>query len=82
MTPLKVNTELTTQELDALTQTRNDETLKNKTQYQRLIGKMLYLTLTRPDITYLVKPFIQFLQQTERSHWDATVRVMKYVNRE
>lgn len=82
MTPLKVNAKLTTQELDVLTQTIDDETLENKTQYQRLVGKILYLTLTRPDITYSVQTLSQFLQQPKRSHWDTTVKVMKYVKRE
>lgn len=50
--PLEANTKLTTQHLDKLMQTTDDDMLEDKTQYHRLISKMLYLTLTRPDITF------------------------------
>jgi len=81
-TPLEVNTKLTTQDLDELMQKTDDDMLEDKTKYQRLIGKMLYLTLTRPDIAYAVQTLSLFLQQPKKSHWDATVRVMKYIKRE
>lgn len=67
-TPLEVNTKLTTQEIDELTEGTNDELLEDKTQYQRLIGRMLYLTLSRPDIAFSVQTLSQFLQQTKKSH--------------
>ena len=54
-TPLKVNAKLTTLEFDSLVQRGDDNMLEDKTKYQRLIGKMLYLTLTRPDISYAVQ---------------------------
>uniref|UniRef100_A0A3Q7HBM3 Reverse transcriptase Ty1/copia-type domain-containing protein n=1 Tax=Solanum lycopersicum TaxID=4081 RepID=A0A3Q7HBM3_SOLLC len=81
-TPLKVNAKLTTLEFDSLVQRGDDNMLEDKTKYQRLIGKMLYLTLTRPDISYAVQTLSQFLQQPKQSHWDAAVRVMKYIKRE
>ena len=81
-TPLEVNAKLTTLEFDSLVQREDDNMLEDKTKYQRLIGKMLYLTLTRPDISYAVQTLSQFLQQPKQSHWDAAVRVMKYIKRE
>lgn len=62
-TPLEANVRLTNHELDCLTGELGDEPYEDKEQYQRLVGKMLYLTLTRPDIAYLVQTLNQFLQQ-------------------
>nr|XP_016451710.1 PREDICTED: uncharacterized mitochondrial protein AtMg00810-like [Nicotiana tabacum] len=59
---------------DKLTGNENDSVLEDKGQYQRLIGKLLYLTLTRPDIAYTVQTLSQFLQQPKNSHWDAAMR--------
>ncbi|XP_071688174.1 secreted RxLR effector protein 161-like [Rutidosis leptorrhynchoides] len=48
-------------------------------QYRRLIGRLLYLTVTRPDITYSVNQLSQFLSNPQRSHMDATFRVLRYL---
>ncbi|XP_055801901.1 uncharacterized mitochondrial protein AtMg00240-like [Solanum dulcamara] len=73
---------MTTQELDELLQKTDDDMLEDKIKYQRLIGKMLYLTLTRSDIDFAVQTLSQFLQHLKKYHWDATVKVMKYIKRE
>lgn len=40
---------------------RDGEPLKDPGQIRRLIGKLMYLTLSRPDITYSVHRLSQFL---------------------
>ncbi|KAL3354312.1 hypothetical protein AABB24_018787 [Solanum stoloniferum] len=47
--------------------------------YQRLVGKLLYLTMTRPDIAFSVQTLSQFLQDPKKSHMKAAVRVVRYV---
>lgn len=34
---------------------KNDFLLSNITEYQKLIGKLIYLTVTRPNISYIVQ---------------------------
>ena len=62
-TPLEINEKLTTIELDKLTGKEDDGMLEDVGQYQRVIGRLLYLTLTRPDIAFSVQTLSQFLQQ-------------------
>ena len=54
-TLMEVNTNLTTYDFEKLMQKVYDDMLEYKIKYQRLIGKMLYLTLTRSHLTYLYK---------------------------
>ena len=47
--------------------------------YRRIIGKLLYLNLTRPDISYAVQQLSQFLQEPAQPHYDAALHVLKYL---
>ncbi|XP_068653982.1 uncharacterized mitochondrial protein AtMg00810-like [Aristolochia californica] len=50
-----------------LTATEGD-LLPNITHYRQLVGKLLYLTLSRPDITFVVHKLTQFLAQPRLPH--------------
>lgn len=54
-TPLKANVKLTTVEYDELTGTTNDPVYKDVIAYQRMVGRLLYLTITRLDISFAVQ---------------------------
>jgi len=48
------------------------------TKYRRLVGRLIYLTVTRPYIIYWVSTLSQFMQEPHKTHWDATLRVLNY----
>jgi hypothetical protein len=48
--------------------------------YRRLIGRLLYLNSTRPDITFITKQLSQFLYKPTQTHHNAALRVLKYLN--
>jgi len=53
--------------------------LNDPTKYRRLVGRLIYLTVTRPDIVYSVRTLSQFMQEPRKPHWDAAVRILKYI---
>ena len=49
--------------------------------YRRLLGKLIYLTVTRPDIVYAVSVLSQFMQEPRQVHWEGALRVLTYIKR-
>lgn len=56
-----------------------DKSLKNIGKYQRLVEKLLYLTMTRVDIFFFVQILSQFMHAHKESHMEAAIRMMKFV---
>jgi hypothetical protein len=48
-------------------------------QYRRLIGKLLYLTNTRPDICFATQQLSQFLSKPTVNPYNAACRVIRYL---
>lgn len=60
----------------------DDMPLDDVSMYRRLIEKLLYLTITRPDICFVVQSLSQYIQDPKVSHLEDAVRVARYIKRE
>lgn len=47
--------------------------------YRHLVGQLIYLTNTRPDISYSVQQLSQFIQKLTTTHFEAAFRVVPYI---
>ncbi|RVW45537.1 Retrovirus-related Pol polyprotein from transposon RE2 [Vitis vinifera] len=57
----------------------NGELLSNPESYRKLVGQLIYLAVTRPDLAYSVHILSQFMQEPRIEHWEAALRVVRYL---
>lgn len=62
VTPLPLNTKLSAEE---------GTLLDDSSIYRSLVGKLNFLTNTRPDLAYTTQSLSQFMQKPRSSHWRA-----------
>ena len=55
------------------------ELFSNPERYRRLVGKLIYLTITRSDLSYPVGVLSQFMQNPHIDHWNVVIRILRYV---
>nr|XP_016440114.1 PREDICTED: uncharacterized mitochondrial protein AtMg00810-like [Nicotiana tabacum] len=77
--PLEANKKLTTLEFDTQFGIEDDKVFDDPSTYQRLVRKLLYLTMTRPDIAFAVQCLSQFMHCPKTSHVDAAIKVIEYI---
>jgi hypothetical protein len=51
------------------------------TLYRMLVGKLLFLTKTRPDLTHAVSVVSRFMQNPQEAHLQAAKHILRYVRR-
>jgi hypothetical protein len=56
-----------------------DDILSEPTYYRKLVGKLLYLMITRLDISYSVQILSQFMDCPTNLHLTAAFKVLKYL---
>lgn len=79
--PIEINHKLTTAKFDLQfpSENGNDKLLDDTGVYKKLVGRLLYLTMTRPDIAFAVQLLSQFMHSPKTSHIKASIRVVRYV---
>ena len=55
--------------------------MANVNRYRRLLGKLIYLTVTHPDITYAISVLSQFMHEPHMVHWEGALLVLVYIKR-
>jgi len=80
------DTRLTRENLDKFPMKQNlkltlidGDLLHDPTKYRMLIGRLIYLTVTRPNIVYSVRTLSQFMQEPRKTHWDVALWILKYI---
>jgi hypothetical protein len=68
--PLEQNVKLSADEGDLVEDT---------TMYRRIVGSLIYMTITRPNLNYAVGMVNQFMQTPQKPHLDAMKRILRYI---
>lgn len=69
-TPMEQNLKLTSIE---------GKEFEDATKYRQLVGSLIYLTTTRPDISFTIGILSRFMQKPCEGHWSAAKRVLRYL---
>ena len=48
--------------------------------FKRMVGSLMYLIVTRPDIMYGENLISRFMESPKDSHWKAVNRILMYVS--
>ena len=59
--------------------TRESKLFEDLQKYRRLVGKLNYLIITRPDITYSVSVVSQYMSYLTIDHWAAVEQILCYL---
>ena len=51
----------------------------DKEKYQRLVGRLIYLSHTHPDIAFAVSMVSQFMHSPNQGHFDVVYIILRYL---
>lgn len=57
----------------------NGKDLKDTKMYRQIVGSLIYLTISRPDIAFAVGVVSRFMQKPRKTHLEAVKRILRYV---
>ena len=72
-------TVVTPMELNVQLRASDGDPLPNPTRYRHLVGSLVYLAVTRPDISYPVHILSQFVSAPTSVHYSHLLRVLRYL---
>jgi hypothetical protein len=58
----------------------DESSLCDATLYGSMVGILMYLTTTRPNIMFFVILVARFMNKPHESHWKAAKRILRYVS--
>ncbi|RVW33188.1 Retrovirus-related Pol polyprotein from transposon RE2 [Vitis vinifera] len=65
--------------IEARNRMESDGKLVDKEKYQRLVGRLIYLSHTRPDIAFAVSVVSQYMHSPKESHLEAVYKILRYL---
>ena len=66
-------------EYNRLLNSHDGQPLSDVTIYRQLVGSLIYLTVTRPDISFAVHVVNQFMAAPRSPHYAAVLRILRYL---
>jgi len=55
------------------------ELMEDTTMYRCIVGSLIYMTITRPNLNYAVGVVSQFMQTSRKPHLDVVRHILKYI---
>ena len=65
--------------IKARKKTENDRKLMDRERYQRLVGRLIYFSHTRPDTAFAVSVVSQYMHSPKESHLETVYKILRYL---
>lgn len=59
--------------------TKSSSPIENESEFRQLVGNLIYLTATRPDLSFAVSYISRFMTAPTSYHWATAKRILRYV---